>query len=320
MLNKFEYITLKNHLSKILIQFFFQIKGAVISNSTGRIHLPQPIELLHLDNAFENYGDGSAYSADFIPHTEHPPKQKDKTKSKSKPKLEQENSEKVATLENPYSAYQYEFPYQYPYNFFNAAPSTSPSSSTGTKNKTKKKSSGNSQNTKKSKDPDKTVVPFISISVAPHQPKGDIDNQSTQNDMSTPDAEANNKSVYSPDKKPPPDQAAYFNYLNTYTPSHHNQDPNKLNSFNGRYPIPNGFNTPFNAPNAYGYGYGYSPYNGYSQMLGRMPFFNIAPIDTVSNVERSAPSVKTHESTRSMSQKAQSSTGHSSSKKNIRNS
>lgn len=280
--------------------------------------MPQRIELLQLGDAFGN--------GDSIPqHAEKPPKQKDKTKSK--PKVDQEYSEKSATPDNPYSAYQYEFPYQYPYNFFNMAPpSTSSHSGTDTKNKTKKKPSGNAQNVKKlAKEPDKTVVPFISISVAPHQPKGDIDSQSTQNDAS--DTEASTKTVYSPDKKPSPDQAAYFNYLNTYTPSHHNQEPiqhvvqsadidkyNQLNAFS-RYPIQYGFGMPANAANAYGYGYGYSPYSGYNQILGRMPFFNVAPIDAASGIERSTDA-KSHDSAR----KVKSSTNHASSRKSARNS
>lgn len=286
--------------------------------------MPQRIELLQLDNAFENDSDGSA---DSTPYTEKPPKQKDRTKSKPKPKLDQEYSDESATSDNPYSAYQYEFPYQYPYNFFNMPSSTS-TSGTETKNKTNKKSSGNTQNTKKSaKEPDKTVVPFISISVAPHQPKvGDIDSQSTQNDdLREFNTEASNESVYSSGKNPSPDQAAYFNYLNTYMPSHHNQDPiqqaqssdndkyNQLNSFGSRYPIHYGFNAPSNAANTYGYGYGYPPYNGYSQILGRMPFYNVAPIESMQNV-------KSHESARSISQKTTSSTGRVSSKKNIQHS
>lgn len=280
--------------------------------------MPQ-IEVLHLDGAFESIGDGSA---DSISHIEKPPRKKDKTKSK--PKVDQEYSEKTATSDNPYSAYQYEFPYQYPNNFFNMAPSTSSNSGTDSKHKTKKKPSSNTQSAKKStKEPDKTVVPFISISVAPHQPKGDSDSQSAQNDLSVSNAEANNKSIYSPEKKPSPDQAAYFNYLNTYTPSQYNQDNNKydqLNAFNGRYPIQYGYGVPSNAANAYGYGYGYSnPYNGYNPVLGRTPFFNVAPIDTTGYLEQFVQNAKSHESARSISQKTKSSTAHVSSKKNTRN-
>lgn len=287
-----------------------QTKGTLIRsfNTTNRLfNSPQRYQLLHLDYGVENDGEDFGDSTDY---TDRPPKQKDRTKQK--PSADQEYSEKTGTPENnsPYSAYQYEFPYQYPYNFFNAAPSTS-GSGTNSKTKVKKKPSGNAQNAKKpSKDPDKTVVPFISISVAAsHQAKNE--DFESSNDSSASNAEANSKSVYSPDKKPPPDQAAYFNYLNTYTPTN-NQEPIQHAQAVGNS-AQYGYGVPSNAANSYGYGY--SPFNGYNPML--MPYFNVAT--TPSPIERSGQNLKSHESSRSINQKTKNSRdNHASSKKNVR--
>lgn len=245
---------------------------------------------------------------DLTDYTYKRPKQKDK--SKSKPNAEQEYSEKTGAPENnsPYSAYQYEFPYQYPYNFFSVASSMPNSSTSNSKTKTKKKSSSSGQNAKKSsKDQDKSVVPFISISVAASHQAKNVDPDSQQNDSSQSHTDANSKSVYSPNNKPTPDQAAYFNYLNTYTPTQ-NQDPNQHAQVAGV----------FNSAQ-YGYGagnsYEYSPFNGYNPML--MPYYNVAT--TPSPIGRSEQNPKLHESSRSVNQKTKTSRGnHASSKKNVR--
>lgn len=260
---------------------------------------------MNSDYAFDNDGDGFVDSTD---HRERPSKQKDK--SKSKPKVDQEYSEKSVTSDSPYSAYQYEFPY--PYNFFHLAPSGT-TSATNLKNKVKKKSSGNTQSLKKpAKESDKTVVPFISISVASHQAKAD--DSDSQNDSSASNTDANhasNKSVYSPDKEPPPNQAAYFNYLNTYTPSHNQEPTQHVQSADNRLnPLNYGFGVPLNAAN----GYGYLPFNGYNPML--MPFFNVAT--TPSPLERSGQNIKSHETLRSISQKTKNTRDNASSKKNVR--
>lgn len=285
-------------------------KGTLIRsfNTTNRLfNSPQRYQLLHLDYGAENEG---VEFGDPTDYTYRPPKQKDK--SKPKPNVDQEYSEKTGTPENnsPYSAYQYEFPYQYPYNFFNTAPSTS-SSGTNSKTKTKKKPSGSAQNVKKpAKDSDKTVVPFISISVAAsHQAKNDDSENSNDSN-----ADANSKSVYQPDKKPPPDQAAYFNYLNTYNPTN-NQDlvQHAQTAGGGLNPAHYGYGVPLNAANSYGYGY--SPFNGYNPML--VPYYNVAT--TPSPHERSGQNLKSLESSRSINQKTRNSRdNHASSKKNAR--
>lgn len=256
-------------------------------------------------------------STDSIAQLDKPPKQKDKTKSQSKPNSESEH-EYSSTSDNPYSEYQYEFPYQYPFNFFNMQP-TSNSATESTK-KTKKKSSSSANNAKKSaKEPDKTIVPFISISVGQHQAKGDVakgdvDSPTTQNDST---GEATSQTTFSPDQKPSPNQAAYFNYLNTYSPSHNlyeNQanpyrdtagesnvqsanNYHQINPFSNGYPPHYGFSIPSNVGNAFGYGY--LPFNGYNRNV-RMPFFNIEPIGSADNSEHFEQNAKSQDSKRSI--------------------
>lgn len=286
---------------------------------------PANDELFHLPEAFEhqdaNYASYASY-ADFMAQANKPPKRKDK------PKPYPEYSQAPSTSNNPYSAYQYEFPYQYPYNFFNMPPSPPlppslpPKFGADTKNKTKKKASSSTQTVKKASiTPDKTIVPFISISVAPHQRKNVIGG-AAQYDTDQPSSKSE---FYSPDKQPAPDQAAYFNYLNTYTPNYSQQFGNQayvtpypvlpphsvpqhaqhaqatdnkhqqLNPFNSRFPTQNGFNVPPNAANAYGYGYGYSPFNrhGYSPMMTQMPFYNVPSFaGTSSNLDQHSPHAK----------------------------
>lgn len=280
-------------------------KGTLLSRFNGTFPRSVPpqrgIELMQLGDEFENYDDSFT---DSVAYTEKPPKRK----VKPIPKPDQEYSEQSNTSNNPYSAYQYEFPYQYPYDFFNMAPSPS-NSATDTKTKTKKKPATSNQNNvkKSSKEPDKTIIPFISISVAPHQPKSH--SQRSQNDSNASDTEPTNKSVYSPDKQqPPPDKAAYFNYLNTYTPNHnqYETDPiqhvpsvdnhkyNQLNPFSNQYPMNYDFNVPSAAANVHRYGYG--PFSGYSPMFSRVPVLNIAPIGITSNLEHFGQNTMSHDS------------------------
>lgn len=265
-------------------------------------------QLLQLDDLAENDDDNSE---DFIPHFDKPPKQKDKTRSKPKLESDHEYSSPI-TSDNPYSAYQYEFPYQYPFNFFPVEKPSSDSDTDSTK-KTKKKSSGSSNSAKKpTKEPDKTIVPFISISVGQHQLKSDNDGSTTQNDSNAETA----KSTLSPvDQKPPPNQAAYFNYLNTYTPNHNQYENqaspngentenaqiqsankyNQVNPFRNRYPIHYGFGIPASVANSYGY----PQVNPYDQHVG-MPFFNIAPISSTGNLEHFEHNAKSEYSKRSI--------------------
>lgn len=131
-------------------------------------------------------------------------------------------------------------------------------------NKPSKKKSGEHQGAQSTKKPERSAIPFISISVSPHQK---TPNSQFQRDLISSNIENPLKSIYSPNQVPPANQAAYFSYLNTYSPNFYNENgfpsqnvqpikhPNQFNPFNTPFSskYPNGVqqqsNSELNLPN-----------------------------------------------------------------------
>lgn len=182
---------------------------------------------------------------------------------------QKENQNFVPNYSNPYAPFQYQTaghsktpPYTtlvsaaiapsiVPFTYYPISAPAFNSIPTMMNKPSKKKSSDNHQNTqnskKASKEPEKHAIPFISIAVSPHPKSQKINLQRGL-------ISANNinpsKSMYSLNQMPPANQAAYFNYLNTYTPDQSNF--NNQDNIPSQFPKPveqfNQYTSPFTSP------------------------------------------------------------------------
>lgn len=231
-----------------------------------------------------------------------------------------ENPNFVPNFSNQYVPYQYQYPNVGnskipPYNaVFGVAPGIIPlgyypipptgfDSMPTMLNKPSKKKTGDHQGTQNSKKPEKTGIPFISISVSPHQK---MPNSNLQRDLTSTNIEDSVKSIYSQNQVQAANQAAYFNYLNTYSPNFNNENEfssqnvrpikhsNQLNPFtspfssnhftngmqqqsNSQMNLPNNVQNSFTNPN--------SPFSSFNPPpLGNLPpQFYANPSNSVSN-------------------------------------
>lgn len=203
---------------------------------------------------------------------------------------------------SPFSLNKYsQYPYPYPFSNQNIPIATLvgaaispaiipfgyysiPNTSGSTSNKsTKKKSSSNRQSANNSKKPPQESVrqetPHGTMQTAtPHPQKQSTEKPNMQFDLNGNPImkETPTKTVFSPNQIPSKDQAAYFNYLNTYTPSQFELNQpnfNGANNFAPQFIPPNAQQNYFNLNNQ-------TPFSGQNGMSNQnSPSFN-TPLDT----------------------------------------